>query len=303
MNLLSVLAERSANKIQEKIQPILESFYNEGIDVEERIYYIEPFYYLNYSVTIENIKNYPPNDFINIFKFCVANALYEYIRDCEEPSLIQHIISTDYCYFDVKERLEIYRNSLDILKEENIDRFLPRDGAVNSKSKILQSLTDYLSNNNEINLSGFILFRLKDYLIELNETIEKAVEDFLVDKEYNEFIKLLKYFVDIQESKSDIVHVVFDEETKFKLYDQHNRLLNNDYIKNVAIELSENNINQDDLLISALITMAPSEIIVHKISILKSSEIIKTLEKIFPDRIHCCNSCEWCSLQMNVNKE
>ncbi len=69
MNVLSILAEKSANKIQEKIQPVLESFYNEGINVEERIYYIDPLYYLNYSVDNESVKDYPINDFINIFKF------------------------------------------------------------------------------------------------------------------------------------------------------------------------------------------------------------------------------------------
>jgi len=300
---LSILAEKSANKIQDKIQPVLESFYNEGINVEERMYYIDPLYYLNYSVDSESIKDYPIADFINIFKFCIANAICEYISEVEEPSLIQNVISTDYCYFDVKERLEIYRNSLNILKEENIDSFFSKPDSINSKSKILQNLIDYLGSNNEINLSGFILFRLKDYLLELNETVEKAVEDFLVDKEYNEFIKLLKYFVDIQEAKSDIVHIVFDDETRFRLYDNHNRPLNDDHITSVAVEFAESNINQDDLLISALITIAPNEIFIHKVSTLKSGKIIKTLEKIFPDKVHCCNSCEWCGVQVNANKE
>jgi len=300
---LSILAEKNANKIQDKIQPVLESFYNEGINVEERIYYIDPLYYLNYSIDNKSVKDYPIDDFISIFKFCIANAICEYIREVEEPNLIQNVISSDYCYFDVRERLEIYRNSLSILNEENIDKFFSKADIINTKSKILQNLIDYLGNNNEINLSGFILFRLKDYLLELNETVEKAVEDFLVDKEYNEFIKLLKYFVDIQEAKSDIVHVVFDEKTRFRLYDKNNRLLNDDHISSVAVEFAESNINQDDLLISALITIAPNEIFIHKLSALKSGKIIKTLEKIFPDRVHCCSSCEWCSVQVNVNKE
>ncbi len=303
MNLLSILTEKSANKVQEKIQFILEHFYDEGIDIEERIYYIEPFYYLNYSVSIESIKDYTINDFINIFKFCASNALYEYIRDYEKPGLIEHIINTNYCCFSLKERMEIYKDCLDILEEKNMDRFLPRDDILNSKSKILQQLIDYLKNNTEINLSGFILFRLKDCLLDLNEIIETAVEDFLIDKEYNEFIKLLKYFVDVQESKFEIAHVVFDKETRFKIYDQHNELLNNDYMKNVAIELSESDINQDDLLISALITIAPKQIIIHKLFILKDTDVIKTLQEIFPEKIHFCDGCKWCNVRANVNKE
>lgn len=303
MNLLSILAEKSANKIREKIQSVLEPFYNEGINIEERIYYIEPFYYLNYKVPVENVKDYPVNDFINIFKFCISNALYEYIKDCEEPDLVQHIISTNYSCFNIKERTEIYKNCLETLGEENIDRFLSRDDIFNLKSKILQQLTDHLKNNTEINLSGFILFRLKDYLLSLNETIEREVEDFLIDKEYNEFIKLLKYFVDIQESQFDMVHVVFDEETGFKVYDRYNTPLNNDYIENIVMEFSENNVNQYDILISALINIAPERIVVHRVSVLNDVDVIKTLKKIFAEKVHFCNGCEWCNLQVNVNKE
>lgn len=303
MNVLSILSEGNANKIQEKIQPVLESFYNEGINIEERIYYIDPLYYLNYSVDKESTKDYPINDFIRIFKFCIANAICEYIEEVEEPNLIQHVIGTDYCYFDARERLEIYRNCLNILKDKGIDDIFQEFNIINTKSKILQDLIDYLSDNNEINLSGFILFRLKYYLLELNDVVEKAVEDFLINKEYNEFIKLLKYFVDIQEAKTDVVNIVFDDETRFRLYDKHNRLLNDDHINSIAVEFEENNINQDDLLISALITIAPNEIVIHKLSSIKSEKIIQTLEKIFPNRVHYCNDCEWCGVQMNANKE
>lgn len=303
LNLLSILAEKSANKIQEKIQPVLESFYNEGIDIEERIYYIDPFYYLNYSVVTNDIKNYPVSDFVNIFKYCASNAIYEYIQDYETPGLIQHIISAEYFYFNVKERLEIYRRCLDILKKAKIDEYSVTDGYFTSKTKILDQITDYLDHNTVINLSGFILFRLKDYLLDLNQIIERSVEDFLTDKEYNEFIKLLKYFVDIQESKSNVVNIVFDDNSRFKIYDEYSRLLNYDYITKVATELAGNDINQDDLLISALITIAPNEIMVHRLSVLENTHIIKTLESIFPEKIHYCGGCKWCKTQANVNKE
>ncbi len=303
MDILSIFAEKNANKIQDRIRPVLESFYNEGIDLQERIYYVDTLYNLNYSVDIGSIKDYPINDFINIFKFCIANAICEYIMEVEEPNLIEHVISSEYCYFDVRERLEIYKNSLNILNEENSYSFISKPGTINTKSKILQNIIDYLDNNNEINLNGFILFRLKDYLLELTETVEKAVEDFLVDKEYNEFIKLLKYFVDIQESKLDKINIVFDESVRFKLYDKHNRLLNEDYISSVEVELGENNINQDDLLISTLITLAPKEILIHNLSVLKSGKIIQTIKKIFPDKVHCCNRCDLCGLKMNIQKE
>ena len=107
----------------------------------------------------------------------------------------------------------------------------------------------------------------------------------------------------MQESKFDIVHVVFDKETRFKIYDQHSELLDNDYMKSIAVELSENDINQDDLLISALITVAPRQIVIHKIVVLKDTDVIKILQKIFPGKIHFCKGCKWCDMHANANKE
>jgi len=52
--------------------------------------------------------------------------------------------------------------------------------------------------------------------------------------------------VDVQEAKSDVVHVVFDEEARFRLYDKHNRILNDDNINSVAVEFGESNINPAD---------------------------------------------------------
>ncbi len=303
MNLLSVLTEKSTDKVQKKIQTVLEFFYNEGIDIEEKICYTDPLYCLNYSVSVENIKNYPTDDFVDIFRFCISDALYKYIKDCEEPILIQYIIDTNYCCFDMKERMGIFRGCLDILKDENMDGFLSDNDIFGYKLDILQQLNNHLENNSEINVDGFILFRLKDYLLYLNEIVEKAVEDFLIEREYDEFIRLLKYFVDIQESKFDVVHVVFDGETKFNIYDQHNELLDNDYIVHVAMELLENNISQDDLLISELITIAPKQIIIHKPSVRECTEVIRILEKIFPEKIYFCDGCEWCNIWVNVNKE
>lgn len=303
MNLLSILTEKNPNKIQEKIQPVLESFYDEGINIEERIYYEEPFYYLNYSVIIEDIKNYPVSDFINIFKFCTSNSIYEYIRDYQLPNLIQDIISIDYSYLNPKERLEIYRDCLDRLQGKNLDGLLTGREDFTYKTKVLHQLSEYLNDNKLINLEGFILFRLRDYLLDLHDIIDRTVEDFLADREYNEFIKLLKYFVDVQESKLDIVNVIFDDKAKFKIYDEYNKLLSYDYITNVAIELAEGDINGDDMLISTLITIAPNEIIVHRLPTLKDAYITKTLESIFPEKVHYCSGCKWCSAQANANKE
>ena len=44
---------------------------------------------------------------------------------------------------------------------------------------------EYFESSNTIILDGFINFRLKDYLKDLEEIVEKAVDNFLMEKYRN----------------------------------------------------------------------------------------------------------------------
>ncbi|SNT08060.1 putative sporulation protein YtxC [Anaerovirgula multivorans] len=303
MNLLSVVIEKKPDKLQILLNKQIESFKNEGIEIDEKIAYDDPFYILDYSVKIESVKNYPISDFINIFKYCAANALYEYIKLCEEPHIFNRIIDCDYYYFNVKEKIEIQNNIKELFEKEKNQANDKNSEAYKRKFTTIQRFVDYFKTNSQINLRGFITFRLKHYVIELQDIVERAVEDFLMDKEYNEFIKLLKYFVDIQEAKVDTIHILLEEDNKYKLYDQYGKLVDNDYLKMIAAEMIDKDINYEDLLISSLITIAPNKIFIHRISKLENVEVIKTISRVFVDKVNICDSCEWCKVKANVEKE
>ncbi len=308
MNLLLIEIDKNVEILQEKLIKQLESFQSEGIKIKEEVINQESSHQLKYSVKIESIKSYPISDFINIFKYYVANAFWEYIQIVEEKNLIKQIIEKEYYYFDDRERLEIERNTSNILNEENKVALLINQKNYTRKAKVIKKISEYLANENQINLDGFITFRLKEYIKDLEETIEKAIEDFLMDKEYNEFIKLLKYFVDIQESKIELVHVILDENNRYKLFDENNKLINNDYLKEIATEISNNNyLSYEDILMSSLITMAPKKILIHQNTDFNNIEIIKTITRVFTTKVYICDGCEWCSLETalesNVNKE
>jgi hypothetical protein len=51
-------------------------------------------------------------------------------------------------------------------------------------------------------LDGFLSFRLKEYRGRLAEVVDKAVDEYMMDMEYKEFIRVLRYFVDVQEAQS-----------------------------------------------------------------------------------------------------
>ncbi|MGE5560777.1 MAG: putative sporulation protein YtxC [Chloroflexota bacterium] len=230
-----------------------------------------------------------------LFRYYIANALSDVILgDCEQR-LIHKMVRDSYSYFTEDERQAIYYLTLEHLNSRpgasGIDPF-PR---IARKGRVLARLTEYLENSNDVVLEGFITFRLREYLDELDRAVDRAVDDYLLEREYREFIRLLKYFVDAQEPKIDEVHVVMSGKDSFKLVDSQLNTINDAHLEQFVAEMVENDINHDDLLISALITIAPRHIVLHCAPGTKGRESIQTITSVFAGRVAFCDGCRICN--------
>ena len=119
-------------------------------------------------------------------------------------------------------------------------------------------------------------------------------EEYMVEKEYNEFIKLLKYFVDVQDSKVDEINILIEKNGDYRLIDEEG----NDLIENMMMELPDvkfdSKENREELIISTMITNAPNKVIIHCVEYCKNKELIGTISKVFTDRVHYCDKCVKC---------
>jgi putative sporulation protein YtxC len=228
----------------------------------------------------------------------VSNALADYIIRCYEEKLIKRIVNSNYCYFSKVERKDILKEALNIVKNED-KSFLNTLLQIRRRNIIVKSLMEYFESSNTIILDGFINFRLKDYLKDLEEIVEKAVDNFLMEKEYREFIRLLKYFVDIQEPKYENIHIIATNHGTYTLLDDRREEITNECIKEYLNEISESEINYDDLLVSSLITLAPKKITIHNISCFKNKELLETIHNIFYNNVCICRSCSICNVNIN----
>jgi len=238
--------------------------------------------------------DYTPEDTQSIFKHYVANIVADAIINYYERDLIKEIIQENYYYFNEDERNTINNYAAKYANSEGDDYGEYMVYRISRKSKILQRVLEYLNHNNELVIEGFIKFRLKEYLQELQESVDRAVDDFMMEREYKEFIRLLKYFVEIQEPRVDKVHVSLNNAGMFKLLDGNNNPINNDYLEGFTVDLAENEINYEDLLISALITIAPKEIVLHFREAGKFSSVVSTIKSVFGVRATSCTGCELC---------
>ncbi|WP_252225935.1 putative sporulation protein YtxC [Caldicoprobacter algeriensis] len=218
-------------------------------------------------------------------KYRIADILSDFIVNDLQHMMIERIIEDEYFYFENEDREQIRQEVLNAVFEGKEYESLFNQLREKWHDPIRQRILEHLDTHNELIVEGFIRFRLKDFMKELIETVDKIVEELLVEREYNEFIKLLRYFVEIQEPKVREVHVLVDDDRRYILLDDSMRVINNDILKELAREISDTEMSYDDLLISSLITIAPSKITIHGCDKIKNTELLNTINKVFRGKV------------------
>lgn len=229
-------------------------------------------------------------DYFETIKAYIANCLADLIVEEWENRIIKKLVRNNYYYYTEEERQIILRKAKEILNPVTQDSYHRQQ----RKEKVMLKVLDYLELHQELILEGFVNFRLKDYQHELEGIVNSAVDEFLLEKEYQEFIRLLKYFVDIQDPRIEKVKIVFKSNGKFNLLDKEDKPVQHECLEGLMMNLHENDINYDDLLISALITLAPREVDLHVEKGVASGDTIKTIENVFGKRVSQCLGCSLC---------
>ncbi|QZY56292.1 putative sporulation protein YtxC [Crassaminicella profunda] len=303
MTLMTIILNECWKDIYNRLDHEMDFFLKDGIIIDKNIEKIGRETYISYSVEETCLKYYTIDEFEHIFKYYIANIFSEIIIHDMEEKMAYDILSNEYDYFGLQERKAILKHFNNIQKDEMYKYEKGSSCTISRRTKIVQQMMDYFIENDVIHLEGFLRFRLRSYIEELENSIDRAVEDFLMEKEYNEFIRLLRYFVDIQEAKIDTVNVLMTEDGNYQLYDDKNKMIKNEYLEDLALEMADKDISYDDLLISSLITLAPKKIIIHFSTNSSKKEIIDTIQNVFSDRVYICTESNLCGSIHNLKQE
>lgn len=231
---------------------------------------------------ISNDNNYP------YFFSKISNILCFLIIDEFEDLFIKRIINKNYFYFDSLERNKILKNCYDILSDEYYTWF---DKKFNS---LYDSIFSFVSNNKVLILDGFINFRLQSYTSILDNIVADAVNTYIIEKEYLEFISLLKLYINSQKNNSNVVHLVYKTSESILLDENKNIILNSEKLFD-AKYLSDISFSSNDYTLNSLLNLLPKKIYIHLIDN-QIDDFINTLQLIFENRVCICVNCELCNL-------
>lgn len=241
-----------------------------------------------HNIIIHYLGNNP-----NEFYSKLSNILSFLVIDELEDTILEKIILQNYFYFDYNERKEILNYYYSILTDDYYEKFEKKF------SSLYNSFLEYISENKHIVLTGFLNFRISEYYQTLNEIISEAVNLYLVEKEYKEFISLLRFYINSQTANSNIIHLICNSNENI-LMDENKNIINiSDKIFN-AKYLSDISFSSNDYILNTLINLLPKKIYIHLVDN-SINEFITTLQLVFENRVEICTDCDICKLYKNKN--
>lgn len=230
---------------------------------------------------------------LDLFLCDISDILASLVLDFYEDVIVKNLISNEYFYFNSLEKKDIFLKFINI-RNNDIDFF-------SIKEKVLFNIFyNFLNSSNKLYLKGFVTFRLQNYVKELQTQIDSAVNQYLIEKEYKEFVSLLKLYINTEPCQIDYVHLIYKDNSPI-LLDQNKNIIEADSNILNAKYLSDISFSNSDIALNTLLNIVPKKIYIHLID-KEADEFITTLKLIFENRVIICTDCNICRIYKATKK-
>lgn len=242
----------------------------------EHIYYCSKEFKI-YKNVIIHYTGEKMDEFICFVADLISNLIIEFY----EEKILSRIINSNYFYFDDEEKKIIFENCKGFCRIESEEK----------KEILYQAIEEYIKENQAIVLEGIINFRIQEYIKTLDNIVDMAVNQYIIEKEYTEFINLLRTYVNTSESGTKLLHLIYTNGESILLDKEKNIVPLSENIFN-AKYLSDITFSSNDYALNTLLNMLPQKLEIHIIN--EEDEFINTLKLIFEDRVYICKECNIC---------
>lgn len=252
------------------------------IDFENLIYSQNQFkIYKNITIHYRGNNN---NKFYNFLTELIGEVVIEFY----EEKILKQLINYNYFYFDEYEKNKILENCIQLIEPE----------VYTPKLFDNKNIKEYVKENKAMFLDGFVYFRLKAYLEYLDEVVDSGVNQFVIEKEYREFISLLRVYVESKVPEYNLLHLIYINGESILLDEKRNIVSVSENIYN-AKYLSDISFSSNDFALNTLLCLLPRRIEIHLID--DEDEFINTLKLIFEGRVTICKDCDICKTYKILN--
>jgi len=221
----------------------------------------------------------------------VGRVLAEYTLSEQEPALLRKMFQDRCSPKDDVESDALIAEAVTLLDgEPDLGEGWEGRGRERRLQKLAGRFSRYLEEHDSLHLDGFLRFRLRDYRAEVREAAEAAIEERLMERQYQEFMSLLKSMVEWQETRTQAVHVLHSGGHAFRLLDEDMRPLEQEPEEENPFagtgigrpDDAEGEQESESLVVSRLLAASPRHLYIHTPE--PDSQVIRTIIGIFGDR-------------------
>lgn len=216
----------------------------------------------------------------------LAGPLARLVVDRVEPHLLARMVARHYSFLPRADR-----EALVSLAAQHVEQAGPACRRPARIQRVQHALTAYLTTEDRLHLHGFVRFRLAGYLEDLEDAVDRAVDDFLLEREYREFLQLLRYFLDSQPVRVPVAHVLLVGPGRFALVDEAGHPLPQAGATGWWLPAPH---TKEDWLLTALLEIAPGQVVLHGCTAHLDGDGLHTLRRVFGERLRTCPGCELC---------
>lgn len=222
----------------------------------------------------------------------IARGLTRFLLEERLGWWIDRLISRRYRDFSSEESQRVADTCLQWLQQDPNGRRARHDIATTA-------LMGFLIDHDLVVVSGVMNFLWPEIRDELTAMIDRAVDNFFQDREYLDYVSLLKHFVQRSPAVIDEVHA-FKQDHTFRLEDATGHPVGAEVLQEMRSGLDREDGMEDDVLVSALFALSPKRVIFHGYR--PNGEALKTVEAVFENVVGYCEGCSRCGGQSHYSK-
>lgn len=236
----------------------------------------------------DNVIIHYSGDNINLFYDYICIILTDVIMKFYEPVVLKKELNNNFFYFSPNEKNRI----LELCNSENC---MESEFFKKKYLSVYNSFYKYLKEHHSIVLNGFFNFRLSEYRQNLDYILNTCINRYLIEREYFEFINILKLYINSNLSKISSINLIYLN-NKAILLDDNNQIIDTKSKESLNAKfLSDITFSDNDYILNYLLNIIPEHLTIHMPVNAIEDDFINTLKLIFENRITICNNCSICS--------
>lgn len=221
-------------------------------------------------------------DFYDSFHPLLVSILTDYIIQEKEDEWLLEIMETMFYFTNEEEKRQILTIAQDIIEGERPD--IPKNNYfLDRRSFIYNAFAEHLDEGANFYFEAFLTFRLREYSEWLIDCVEMAIDEYMLEQEYQNMIETYRQYIRTKPAKYPLIHIVYDG--CYTFYDEHFREITKDeFLFHLDEDIvMEEGLNIEDMVLSPLVSMLPKKVHVFTDDI--DDGVISSIQAIFQERM------------------